>query len=219
MKVRYVVIVAVASVVLAMVGLYLVAMPKGASVSSSSAAIADRQALLERPHAPLAGNPEARVHIVEFLDPACETCRDFYPLVKKILADNPDRINLRVRLLAFHKGSDFVVRLLEASKNQGKFWPVLERLLATQPRWVVQHTVNTELAWEQITNLGLNLDQLKADMDSPGVAQNVALDLQDAKALKVTQTPEYFVNGKGMPEFGYEQLRKLVSDALAETYR
>ena len=31
----------------------------------------------ESSHSPTAGSPEAKVHIVEFLDPACEACRDF----------------------------------------------------------------------------------------------------------------------------------------------
>jgi protein-disulfide isomerase len=166
-----------------------------------------------------AGNPAAKVHIVEFLDPACETCREFYPLVKKMVADNPDKVRLSVRLVAFHKGSDVVVKALEASKMQGKFWPVLEQLLASQSRWTVQHNVRPELVWEQIQTLPLNVDQLKVDMESPAVARNMALDAQDARALKVTQTPEYFVNGRGLPSFGYEQLQMLVAEAMATAYR
>jgi protein-disulfide isomerase len=170
-------------------------------------------------HAATAGNPDARVHIVEFLDPACETCGEFYPLVKKIMAGDPDRIRLSVRLVAFHRGSDPVVRMLEASKRQGKFWPVLERILATQPAWVIQHVAKPDLAWAQLAPLGLDLDRLKADMESPGVVQNVAVDLQDAKALKVTKTPEFFVNGRPLPSFGLEQLQQLVAQSLAGAYR
>jgi hypothetical protein len=39
-------------------------------------------------------------------------------------------------------------------------------------------------------------------------------DHDDAVALKVTATPEYFVNGRPMPSFGQQQLQTLVSDAL-----
>jgi protein-disulfide isomerase len=199
--------------------MWVVMAPKGTTTTNGTATPAAPAQLLEREHAATIGPPDARVHIVEFLDPACETCREFYPLVKKMLADNPGRIRLSVRLVAFHKGSDFVVKALEASKKQGKFWQVLERLLATQPVWVVQHVVNPERAWEQLAPLGLNLDQLKADMESPEVARAMALDAQDARSLKVTQTPEYFVNGRSMPTFGHEQLRQLVAGALASAYR
>jgi protein-disulfide isomerase len=35
--------------------------------------------------------------------------------------------------------------------------------------------------------------------------------------MNVTMTPEYFVNGKPMPSFGYEQLKQLVDEALAQS--
>jgi protein-disulfide isomerase len=215
-KTWHIVVVAAASLLLSLGALWAVMAPKGTSIANPPAAAAES---LEREHAATAGKPDAKVHIVEFLDPACETCREFYPLVKKMLADNPDKIRLSVRLVAFHKDSDFVVKALEASKKQGKFWQVLERVLASQSIWTVQHVVKPELAWAQLAPLGLNLDQLKADMESPEVIRAMALDAQDAKALKVTQTPEYFVNGRSMSTFGYEQLRQLVAEAIASAYR
>ena len=45
----------------------------------------------------------------------------------------------------------------------------------------------------------------------------IARDLADAKALNVTMTPEYFVNGKPLPQFGFNELKTLVDEALANT--
>ena len=42
----------------------------------------------------------------------------------------------------------------------------------------------------------------------------IARDLGDAKTMNVTMTPEYFVNGKPLPSFGFDQLKTLVGDAL-----
>ncbi len=53
-------------------------------------------------------------------------------------------------------------------------------------------------------------------MNAPDIARNLAQDIADAKALNVTKTPEFFVNGKPMPSFGYEQLTALVNDALVD---
>lgn len=218
MKTRYILFAGVACLLLsAALAMWWVMSPK--SVPGNAGGGPTAAAALQREHAATAGSPDAKVHIVEFLDPACETCRDFYPLTKKMVADNPGKIRLSVRLVAFHRGSDFVVKALEASKAQGKFWQVLERLLATQSQWAVQHTARPELAWAQLQSLGLNLDQLKVDMESPAVARNMALDAQDARTLNVMQTPEYFVNGRGLPSFGYEQLQGLVAQTLASAYR
>ena len=66
--------------------------------------------------------------------------------------------------------------------------------------------------------MGLNIDQLMADINAPDVTQRIQQDLGDAMALKVTATPEYFVNGRPMPSFGEQQLRTLINDALADAY-
>jgi protein-disulfide isomerase len=181
--------------------------------------IGQNQAALASRHSPSLGNAEAKVHIVEFLDPACETCAAFYPEVKKMMAANPDRIRLSVRHLPLHNGSLEVVKMLEASRKQGKYWPTLEAVLANQSRWVSNHTARPEMVWEVLGGAGLNLEQLRADMNSPDVARNLEQDRSDAKALDVTMTPEYFVNGRPLPDFGLAQLQALVRDALKDAYR
>ena len=174
---------------------------------------ANRAALM-RMHSPAMGKVDAPVVIVEFFDPACETCAAFYPRVKQMMAANPDRIRLVLRYTPFHVGSDKVVALLEATRKQGLFWQALEALFKSQSQWVVNHTAQPGLAWKSLEGLGLDFEKLRADMEAPEVARVIAQDMEDARTLNVTKTPEYFVNGKPLPSFGFEQLKKLVDDAL-----
>lgn len=174
---------------------------------------------LARFHAPTLGNPEAKVHIVEFIDPACETCAAMYPHVKRILVTNPDRVRLSIRHVPFHRGADYVVKVLEAARKQGKYWETLDALLARQSQWTANHAVLTERVLPQLGSVGLDLARLETDMNAPDVAQRIALDTADAKALNVTKTPEYFVNGRPLPSFGLEQLQEQVSAAVAGAYR
>ena len=176
-------------------------------------------AALQRTHAATLGNPGAPVHIVEFLDPACETCAQFFSLVKGLMKDHQGYIRLSVRLVPFHRNSDIAVKALEAAKLQGKFWDVLERLLATQTMWVTGHQVDVDKLWVQLRSLDLDVARLEADMASPAVQQSMAADMADARILKVTATPEYFVNGRGLPDFGYDQLRALVEDEVRKAKR
>lgn len=169
-------------------------------------------------YSPTQGDPAAKVHIVEFLDPACETCATFYPYVKQMLSANPGHVRLTLRLLPFHRGSDYAVKALEAARKQGKFWPALEALLNSQSAWAPNHTVQPELIWGPLSGLGLDIAQMKVDMNSPEIEQRIAQDLKDAQALKVTQTPEYFVNGRPLPTWGLEQLQTLVRDELRTAY-
>ncbi len=179
----------------------------------------ENKSALVREHSRVLGHADARVEIVEFIDPACGTCRHFYPLVKEMLAAHPDRIRLVLRYAPFHQNADYVVALVEAAGKQGKYWETLEALLAAQDGWVMNHAVQPEQVWRHVEGLGLDLAQLRSDMDAPEIARLIAQDLEDANALKVTQTPEFFVNGKPLPSFGYEPLKKLVDEALASEYR
>lgn len=160
------------------------------------------------------GDPDAKVHIVEFLDPACETCAIFFPMVKGWMAQLPGQIRLSVRHVAFHSGADYAVRVLEASRNQGKYWETLEALLMSQRQWTQNHVVQPDRIGPAIAGVGLNMDQLMADMDSAEVAARIEQDQQDAILLKVSKTPDYYVNGRPLPSFGQQQLADLIREEL-----
>ena len=173
-----------------------------------------REAALASEHAPTVGDPGAKVHIVEFLDPACGTCAMFYPMVKGWMAEVPGEIRLSIRHVPFHEGVDYVVRILEASRNQDKYWETLETLLAKQSQWVQNHVVQPDRVLPAIASVGLDVEQLQADMNSAEVRERMEKDLQDSKVLQVVATPEYFVNGRPLPSFGQEQLANLVREEL-----
>jgi protein-disulfide isomerase len=175
------------------------------------------RAALVRMHSPTLGKADAPVVIVEFLDPACETCRAFYPLVKQLMAAHPDKIRLVLRHAPFHTGSDKVVAMLEAARRQGKFWPALEALLANQAAWTQHHTANAELAWRHLDGIGLDMERMAFDMSSPEITGVIAQDLADARTLNVSKTPDFFVNGKPLPSFGFTQLKNLVDQAVADS--
>jgi protein-disulfide isomerase len=181
---------------------------------SSSAGDQARAAALASEHAPTVGDTGAKVHIVEFLDPACGTCAMFYPMVKGWMAEVPGQIRLSIRHVPFHDGVEYAVKVLEASRNQDKYWETLETLLASQREWVHNHVVQQDRVLPAIASVGLDLEQLEADMNSPEVLERMEKDLQDSKVLKVVATPEYFVNGRPLPSFGQEQLANLVREEL-----
>lgn len=184
------------------------------SQQGTSAAAGNRE-VLQRMHSPALGRAEAPVQIVEFFDPACETCAAFYPMVKQLMARDREDIRLVVRYAPLHQGSDEVVKALEASRKQGRFWQALEALLASQDAWVQHHQAKPDLIWPHLERAGLDIARLKADMQSPEVARVIAQDVADARKLNVTKTPEFFVNGRPLPSFGFDQLQSLVAEELA----
>lgn len=169
-------------------------------------------------HAPTWGPEDALVVIVEFFDPACETCAELYRPVKKIVSDNPGRVRLVMRHAPFHKGSDQVVRMLLGARAQGKYWEALEAMFATQSTWTSHHVADPTPLWTLLPQVGIDPERLRTDMAVPAVDAAMAQDMADARALGVTMTPEWFVNGKALPNWGYEQLVALVEAEVASRY-
>lgn len=170
--------------------------------------------LLERPYSYSVGNTDAKVHLVEFFDPACATCAQFYPLVKKIMEENRGNIRLTLRYAPYHSGSDQVVKMLEAARKQDKFEETLNMIFSTQKYWISNHQVNSQALWQFLPSLGLDIDKFIIDMKNPELDKLIAQDLADAKVLGANKTPSYFVNGKPLQKFGYEQLKELIYSEL-----
>lgn len=173
---------------------------------------------LERIDAPTKGAIDAKVTIVEFFDPACGTCKSFYPLVNDLIKKYPGKVKLMMRYAPLHQGSDQVVKLLAAANLQGQFWPALETLYANQNHWVTNHVSQPNKARSLLRGLTVNSEQFSADLRSTKVIKSINQDISDGKTLNVRATPEFFVNGKPMPSFGYQQLTQLVEEAIAQNY-
>jgi len=173
---------------------------------------------LERINAPTKGGNNAKVTIVEFFDPACGTCSQFYPLVNNLVKKYQGKVKVVMRYAPLHKGSGDVVKMLEAAHLQGQFWPALELLFANQQRWVEHHVSNPQSALAGIKTLPLDHKQLEKDWQSRKIAKTVDQDIQDGKTLQVRATPQFFVNGKPLVVFGYQELIDLVEEAIAQAY-
>ncbi len=171
-----------------------------------------------REHSQTLGSDDAKVYLIEFSDPACETCATYHSFVKKLMTANPGKIKLVVRYAPFHDGSDYMVKILEAARKQGKYWETLEVMYKTQPHWASHHNPQPQLIWKFLPNAGLDLEKIRNDMNDPDIAKLIQQDLADAKTLNVRKTPGFFVNGKPLLRFGRNQLQELVKSEINAYY-
>ena len=171
-----------------------------------------------RPYSPTLGSEEAKVYLVKFSDPACETCAAFSPYGKQALEAFPGKIKFVLRYAPFHKGSEDVVRILEAARRQDKFWETLELLYKRQKDWTQNHRVIISRVWPLLPEVGLDVERVRADMNDPEITKIVEQDLADARALGVRRTPGFFVNGKPLEPFGARPLVELIRSELRIQY-
>ena len=195
-----------------------VAMFQTEQTSQNKNSSVDHRKKVERINAPTKGPHDAKVTIVEFFDPACETCMVFYPLVNNLIKQYPGKVNVMMRYAPLHQGSDQVVKLLEAAHLQGQFWPAVEILFANQQRWTRHHVAQPQSARALLRTLPLDNEQFMRDVSSDDISNLIRQDVLDGKMLQVRATPQFFVNGKPLINFGYKQLAQLVEETIDEVY-
>lgn len=178
----------------------------------------ENAATFVRDYSPTYGKDDAKVYLVKFTDPGCETCRAFHPFVKSLMAAYPGKIKLVLRYTPFHEGADYMVKILEAAREQGKFWETLELMYNTQDHWASHHDPKPQLIWRYLPQVGLDVEKIRGDMYDPEIARRIRQDLADANTLNVRKTPGFFVNGKPLTEFGRRQLKELVESQIQEVY-
>ena len=171
---------------------------------------------LVRSHSPKLGASNPKVILVEFFDPECESCRAFYPIVKDLMEEFKDDVQLVLRYMPFHGNSKEAIAALEASKKQGLYWKSLELLYRTQPMWGSHHHPQIELIYNYLPTIGINVDQLKKDMKSPTIKEIIETDYADGKILEVRATPTFFINGKKLVDFSVQGLRNSIESALRD---
>lgn len=172
-------------------------------------------ARLIRPHSPILGPTNAPVTIVEFLDPACEACRAYAPVVKQVMFLHPEDVRVVVRYAAFHRGSDEAIRILDAARQQGKFDDILGVLFDAQPDWASHGSPDLDRAWKAAGAAGLDLARARRDARSPAADEVLKIDDEDINALAVESTPTFFINGVRLTSHGADPLLKRVAEEVA----
>lgn len=176
---------------------------------------------LVRQDSPTLGAANAPVTLVEFLDPECESCAAFSPVVKKIMKDYNGKIRLVVRYMPLHPNSLSAATFTEAAGEQGKYWEAQELLFQKQPEWGTKHGPQSGLQpdakayfKEYAIELGLDQKKMESAFAENRYQAKLQRDLQDGQALGVRQTPTFFVNGRKLARFSEADLRALIDEEL-----
>lgn len=135
----------------------------------------------------VAGNPKGNVTLVEFFDYQCVHCKKMAPVVSDLIKQNP---NLRViykEFPIFGKSSDTASRVAMAAAMQGKYMAMHEALIKQTGR------LNEQLIMDSAKSAGLNVEKLKADMDSKAVTDALEATRQLAEQMHLMGTPAFVV--------------------------
>ena len=156
--------------------------------------IAERsQEILNDPDAPVGGNPRGDVTLVEFFDYNCPYCRRVAPTVVELEEADPDLRLVYKEFPILGPGSQFAARAALASRKQGKYVPFHKALMQATEQ------VTEESVMEIARAVGLDTEQLTADMQAPAIQEAIARNLRLANALAITGTPSFVIGQEVVP--------------------
>ena len=171
--------------------------------------------LLVREHSIKFGDNKKNISVVEFLDPECESCALFHPIMRKLYKEYHEDIQLVVKYIPNHQNSKFAIKILEASRVQNKYEEVLSVIFEKQPIWAEHNNEKPELLWEFLAQIPqLDINKLKEDSNNPEIDKLIDTDKQDADKLNVRGTPVVFVNEKKLGVLSPKDLFDLVESEI-----
>ncbi|UWQ20051.1 DsbA family protein [Jannaschia sp. W003] len=184
---------------------------EAAEAAATAALEGSRTALESGENAPVLGNPEGDVTVVEFFDYNCPYCRQAGDEVKALLAADPN-----VRLVyrewpILGEGSVEAARVALAARAQDGYPALHEALMGASGR------VDGRAALEIAEELGLDMDRLRADMEAPEVQAHIDETMALAQGLGFNGTPSFVIGDQVAPGMvSSEGLAEMVAAARGE---
>ena len=165
-----------------------------AQAAAQSEVLSRQRDFLETdPNAPVVGNADGDAVVVEFFDYNCPYCKRAAADVKALLdADGDVRVVYREWPI-LGEGSVFAARAALAARAQGKYEEMHWGLMELRGR--AEEASVLALA----RSVGLDVDQLVADMQSDEVTSHIIASQQLAQGLGFTGTPAFVIGDALVP--------------------
>ena len=156
-----------------------------------------------------------KAQLVEFLDFECESCRAAVPLVEELKKEYGDRITFVNRYfpLPGHRNSGTAALAVEAAAQQGKYEQMSAKMFDTQPEWGEKQDSQATLFRTFAQDLGLDMAKYDAAVAAEETKERIRKDVADGKALGVSGTLTFFLNGEKLTLNSEDHFRQLLEDA------
>jgi protein-disulfide isomerase len=179
---------------------------EGKYAAQEQAFIDNKELLTQDLNAPVLGNPDGDITIVEFFDYNCGYCKRAMTAMQAVLEKDK---NIRVVYREFpilSEGSIFASRAALASRAQGKYEEFHWALMSAQ-------RADEASVMKIAEQIGLDVAKLRVDMDAPEVAEHIQTSRDVANALQFTGTPSFLIGdeivGGYIPE---ETIVEIIAD-------
>jgi protein-disulfide isomerase len=160
------------------------------------------------------------VTLIEYGDLQCPACGAFYPIVKQVKEEFGDKITFQFRhfpLNQIHPHAYQAARAAEAAGNQGKFFEMHDILYENQDSWSGLSDV-TSVFEGYAQQIGLNVDQYRADVLSAEVGAAIDADIREGQNIGANSTPTFVINGQEVEQNpqSFNEFKELINSKIDE---
>jgi protein-disulfide isomerase len=167
-----------------------------------------RDEIMRDPAAPVAGNPDGDVVVVEFFDYRCPYCKQVAErVIDTAKKDGKVKVVFK-ELPILGPESVFASRAALAAQRQGKYVEYHVALMRLREK------LTDELTLRVAQSVGLDVERLKKDMASPEISRYLEKNTDLAEELNIRGTPAFIVGDKLVPgAIDMPTLEKLIAEA------
>ena len=174
-----------------------------------------KQALSERHHeifddpaTPVGGNPQGDVSIVEFFDYRCPYCKQVQPTLETLLRKDPNLRFVYKEMPVLGPSSVVAAHAALAARLQGKYEAFHNAMMAAKGQ------ISDDVVYRVAGSVGLDVERLKRDMESPEMDQAVKANLALAEALDIRGTPGFIIGNHIIPgAVDLDALKDLIAES------
>ncbi len=141
---------------------------------------------------PIAGDPDGSVTVVEFFDYHCPFCKRISRGMARLAEDDDVRIVFK-EFPVFGPESMFAARAALASRKQGLYHDFHLAMMQNRGR------LNERIVMRLADRVGIDVDQLRDDMDAPEIDQALRANFQTAQQLGIRGTPSFIIGDEVIP--------------------
>ncbi|WP_320169762.1 thioredoxin domain-containing protein [Maridesulfovibrio sp.] len=147
------------------------------------------------------GKPEATVTVVEYSDFLCPYCSKGAKVVRKLVAEHPEKYKLVFKHLPLHKNSRELAAVFEAVAMIDTELAYKFHDMAFEKQKELYQDKDGKVLGQIISELKIDPQKLQQNLESPVITQRLVKDGREAEKFGLDATPTFLING--VPVLGY----------------
>jgi protein-disulfide isomerase len=189
----------------------------GEMIDTSIDPLKETMSKISLENVPSKGKETANVTIVEYSDFQCPFCKRGSQILPQILQEYDGKIKIMYKQLPLpmhNWAKDAAIASLCASEQgNDKFWEFHDLLFENQENIKVENSKEEFKGFAK--KIGLNEIDFDKCLGSPDIAKRVQADMDEARAIGISSTPTFVVNGLIVPGANPEGLKSAIETSLS----